>query len=444
MLTHEQRLQLLSYQAKWLYVASSTSRVDKTQATKIIQKLYQRLGLPSPYIVLVPSPCEAKKWIESQIQALYSKHAVLRTLSWAPMLVLSGIGFLIGLVTGIVLFNLFFPPMIKLLKPLPNGLSIIRYLLSFILISIMFSLPFITMAKTHRRLKKFRVRLKKLLIRRFFGAAYAEIINDFFELHYEEVSSQVNPALLSQVYNLLKPQFYIQLSTKINTILSDYWSYETRADKSHHPTVLLLPTYLQQMSQLDFFTDLGYTSNNQDYQLIEEIANNCGWIIPFERVCILCDRPILLQLDEQEQLHASGAPAIEWSDGTRYYYHHGTEISEHYGTIPINEWKVEWTITERNSEMRRLITEVVGYQRMYDSLPTIELDHWNEYILVQIDHEKFLPPHDLCLPPLIIEAIILLKRTCSTTGQVNVVRVPSNIKSASEAINWTNKSKMSY
>jgi hypothetical protein len=56
MLTNEQRWQLLCYQANWLSVASSTSRVDKTQATEIIQKLYQRLGLSSPYIVLVPSP----------------------------------------------------------------------------------------------------------------------------------------------------------------------------------------------------------------------------------------------------------------------------------------------------------------------------------------------------------------------------------------------------
>ncbi|BAZ10955.1 hypothetical protein NIES4071_27790 [Calothrix sp. NIES-4071] len=438
MLTPEQRLQLLSYQAKWLSVASSTSRVDKTQATKIIQKLYQRLGLPSPYIVLVPSPSGAKQWIQSQIRALYSKHAVLRILSWAPVILFSGIGFFVGFLIGSLLFELFFPPLIKLLKPLPNELIIIRYLLSFILISMMFSLPFITMAKTYRRFKKFRFILKKLFIRRFFGAAFAEVINHFFELQFEEVSSQVNAALLSQIYNILdsNSQIYTQVSTKINVVLSKYWSYETRVNNSRYPTILLLPTYLQQMSQLDFLTDLGYITNHEDYQLIQEIANNCGWIIPFERVCILCDRPILLQFDEQKQLHGDGAPAIEWSDGTRYYYHHGTEIFEHYGKIPTSEWKVKWTITERDSEMRRLITKVIGYKRMCDSLPTIELDRWQEYILVQIDDKKNLLYYDSYLPPLEIESIVLLKKICSTTGQVDIARVPSDIKSASEAVNW--------
>jgi hypothetical protein len=194
------------------------------------------------------------------------------------------------------------------------------------------------------------------------------------------------------------------------------------------------------MSQLDFYTDNGYTANHQDYQLIQDIANNCGWIIPFERVCILCDKPILLQFDEQEQLHGDGAPAIQWADGESYYYHHGTEIFEYYGKIPTSEWKPEWTITERNSEMRRLITNVIGYQRMCDSLPTIELDRWQEYILVQIDHKQFMPSHDLYLPPVNFEPIVLLKRIGSATGQVDVARVPSDIKSASEAVNWINNS----
>lgn len=446
MLTDKQRLQLLSYQAKWLSVASSISRVDKTQATQIIQKLYQRLGLPSPHIVLVPSPSSAKQWIAAQIRALYLKHTALRILSWAPVLLFSAIGFFIGLVIGIAIFELFFPPLIKLLKPLPNWLNLIRYLFSLILICISFSLPFLTMGKTYSQAKKLRVIIKKLLIRRFFGAAFAEIISDFFELHFDEVRSQVKSTLLSKVNNILdlNPQISIQIPIKINIILSQYWSYEARiSNNARYPTVLLLPTYLQQMSQLDFYTELGYTINHEDYKLIQEVANSCGWIIPFERVCILCDRPILLQFDQQQQLHGDGAPAIQWSDGTCYYYYHGTEISEYYGKIPISEWKPKWTITERNSEMRRLIIQVIGYQRMCDSLPTIELDRWQEYILLQIDDKKNFPSYDSYLPPLNIEPIVLLKKTYQTTRQVDIIRVPSHIKSVHEAINWI-KFNISY
>jgi hypothetical protein len=48
------------------------------------------------------------------------------------------------------------------------------------------------------------------------------------------------------------------------------------------------------------------------------------------------------------------------------------------------------------------------------------------------------------LPPFEIEVIVLLKITCLSAGQVDMVRVPPKIKSAYEAVSWINNNISGY
>ena len=45
------------------------------------------------------------------------------------------------------------------------------------------------------------------------------------------------------------------------------------------------------------------------------LFESCGWIFPFENICIICDRPSKLSLDNQQRLHAEGEAAIQFADG---------------------------------------------------------------------------------------------------------------------------------
>ena len=49
--------------------------------------------------------------------------------------------------------------------------------------------------------------------------------------------------------------------------------------------------------------------------------------IPYEKVCLVCDRPRHVRLDDDNQLHAMSEPAIEFADGWHSgYYQHGQQL----------------------------------------------------------------------------------------------------------------------
>lgn len=60
----------------------------------------------------------------------------------------------------------------------------------------------------------------------------------------------------------------------------------------------------------------------------QQLMKNTGVILPFEKTCIVCDRPTHLCLDKEERLHAEGKPAIQFRDGFSIYSHHGLKLPE--------------------------------------------------------------------------------------------------------------------
>ncbi|MCU0537771.1 MAG: hypothetical protein MUD14_28120 [Hydrococcus sp. Prado102] len=62
-------------------------------------------------------------------------------------------------------------------------------------------------------------------------------------------------------------------------------------------------------------------------QCLKNLLESCGWLIPFEDVCLVCDRPITMSLDEQNSLHAEGKPALQYADGYKLYSYHGVTIA---------------------------------------------------------------------------------------------------------------------
>uniref|UniRef100_UPI00403F9727 DUF6745 domain-containing protein n=1 Tax=Microcoleus sp. OTE_8_concoct_300 TaxID=2964710 RepID=UPI00403F9727 len=84
-----------------------------------------------------------------------------------------------------------------------------------------------------------------------------------------------------------------------------------------------------------------------------------------------------------------------------------------------------WILAEENAEVRRVLIEGIGYDRIIQELQAKQIDSWQEYALLQIDNADFEP-------------ICLLKMTCPSTGFIHALRVPPNLTSAREAIAWVN------
>jgi len=58
------------------------------------------------------------------------------------------------------------------------------------------------------------------------------------------------------------------------------------------------------------------------------LARSCGWWWPYERVCIVADRPSVHHVDEQRRLHCTTGPAMIFHDGYALWAWHGVLVSK--------------------------------------------------------------------------------------------------------------------
>lgn len=169
---------------------------------------------------------------------------------------------------------------------------------------------------------------------------------------------------------------------------------------------------------------LNLSDGSNNWEVSQSIAKHCGWIFPFEKISIICERPIKISCDPQNRLHAEGEPAIQFSDGFNVYLFQGVWLPQKYRMHP-QKWQPHWILEESNAELRRVLIQGIGYERIASAFQAEELDTWQGYTLLKI-------------PRLDIETIYLLKMTCPSTGSIYTLRVPPDMRSAREAISWIN------
>ncbi len=103
----------------------------------------------------------------------------------------------------------------------------------------------------------------------------------------------------------------------------------------------------------------------------------------------------------------------------------------------LTDWKSEWLLDENNAEIRRILVDRIGYERICDELNAVSLDTWREYTLLKIDGVETVY-EDGEGEPIGREPMLLLKMTCPSTAHIHILRVPPEIVSAEAAITWIN------
>jgi hypothetical protein len=71
------------------------------------------------------------------------------------------------------------------------------------------------------------------------------------------------------------------------------------------------------------FSVLQWSQNIEKWLASEALLTHCGWIMPFEKVCVVCDRPSKILLDDYDRLHSVGESALSYRDGTDIYVRYG-------------------------------------------------------------------------------------------------------------------------
>ena len=164
------------------------------------------------------------------------------------------------------------------------------------------------------------------------------------------------------------------------------------------------------------------------WEAFQNVVSSCGWIFAFRDKCYICDRPHRVNLDDQGHLHGIEKPALEYADGWKLYFYEDIVLPEKYGGLSPDKWSVQWLMEEKNAELRRVLIEGIGYDRISEELRAKELDAWREYSLLSIRG----------IDVNLLNPIYLLKMICPSTGQVHALRVPPEVNSAREAIRWVN------
>jgi leucine-rich repeat protein SHOC2 len=92
----------------------------------------------------------------------------------------------------------------------------------------------------------------------------------------------------------------------------------------------------------------------------------------------------------------------------------------------LSDWTPKWLLDEDNAEVRRVLIQQIGSDRICQELGAIDLGTWREYTLLKIDADIDEEP------------MVLLKMTCPSTGHIHILRVPPEVTSAEAAITWVN------
>jgi internalin A len=229
---------------------------------------------------------------------------------------------------------------------------------------------------------------------------------------------------------ILVSEFQQLLKNDLESLADGFRSY-FNALEPLNPTNLLKEIHLTKF----WISKFGITLDEKAQEILrckQQLFEECGWIFPFENICLVCDRPLHIRFDSANELHAEGEPAIAFADGYSLYFHHGVKLPEKYGKVHPDRWQAEWLLSEENAELRRLLIQRIGYDRIIQELEVTELDSWQEYTLLSIDFDNDFDDEGNAKP------IYLLKMTCPSTGFIHALRVPPDLESAQEAIRWVN------
>lgn len=178
-------------------------------------------------------------------------------------------------------------------------------------------------------------------------------------------------------------------------------------------------------------------------QAILACIENCGWMIPHNDVCFVCERPIV-RTDDLGRLHGDPQiPSIQFPNGFNLYHNQGRRIPSNWGMLPREQWKTEWVFNAKNTELRAVALRVIGYEKVLDSLQGFILDEDNEkgYKLIAADiiRGKPITKDDInngfvernFMTPVHRMPSVFLVVTCPSTGKKAVLPVPR------AAVRWT-------
>ncbi|MCJ8334642.1 MAG: hypothetical protein MJH10_10415 [Epibacterium sp.] len=147
---------------------------------------------------------------------------------------------------------------------------------------------------------------------------------------------------------------------------------------------------------------------HEKYQAWEDCARHGGFRVMHERFCLVCDRPEIIRVDENNEPHCENGPSHRWRDGFALYHWHGVRVPAHWIESPETVDPAE-VIAAENVEARAAGAAIIGWPRMLKALKCKVIDDSGD-----MDRGRLI---ELTLPGL-DEPGRFLHATCPRNGDI--------------------------
>ena len=341
-LTPEQEALIPVYQEKWRSIALSTEPIDRQKATEAVKKAYALIGLSEPEILFYDSPYG----LGSDRQLVIHEDRIYGNL-YKPKRIFKE-DFTSHLLSSLTTWD------DKILSQLRSKiedkmLGELVYSLEYELYNIIYP----TMEQVwHQLWDELESQNEHL------NTLYDELLSAQLDtLTPNEQDDTLLNHLSNELDNLSQQEYQLQIIFGNDDIFIHSYDLISYASLSEF-----------------CINVLNLQDKHIEGEVLQEIAKNCSCIFPFEKLAIVCDRPRILCFDNQQRLHAEGQPAIQFADGYSIYAYHGVRLPEKYGTLHPHQWQASWLLEEDNVELRRVLIQGIGYDRIAQELGSTELD----------------------------------------------------------------------
>ena len=173
----------------------------------------------------------------------------------------------------------------------------------------------------------------------------------------EQVREQVLDQVLDQVEDNVRKQVSVQVGDKVrDQVLAQVY----RCGYGIHDA-----------GWLSFYSYFSRYIGLEKIQPLIELSKAVGWWWPFNGAVILTEMPIYILMDDDGRLHGEDRKAIEYSDGFGVYVWHGVRVPRHIIEEP-DKLTTDMVLKEENQEVRRVMLERYGYDRLLKELGAME------------------------------------------------------------------------
>ncbi|GAA0982509.1 hypothetical protein GCM10009555_052550 [Acrocarpospora macrocephala] len=158
------------------------------------------------------------------------------------------------------------------------------------------------------------------------------------------------------------------------------------------------------------------------------VAREAGWWWPFERVVLICERPVELHRDDLGRLHRAVGPALAFSDGFALHAWHGMPVPPEFGAT-MADLSATSIRLESNAELRRVMLEHYGLDRYLKESGAAAIHKDNTGVLWRAE----LADDE----PLVMVEVINSTPEPDGTRRTYFLRVPPWVTSARQGVAWT-------